>query len=311
MRRGHPARRGADRARRGDALAAALAPRRPARGGQRRRPAPPRRRAARAARAARRHASARRTCARRSRCSPSCAARSAARRRDPARRPRRRASRRSWRSPSCSSWRPRASRRSSSTDGRVEYAVYGAPGELPALPDLARRRRRGAGRGLDQRGRRRLAGALDASSTVRCWSTPPAGARRAGAARAPAVGAAPRRAGGADAIELVIDPGQAFGTGAHATHPAVPRAAARARAPPSAPGGRARRRHRLGRARDRRGAMLGYAPRARARQRGGERRALPPRTRTSTAWRSRSGASTCAASRCRGSAREPGRRSAP
>ena len=29
----------------------------------------------------------------------------------------------------------------------VEYAVYGAPGELPALPDAARGRRRGAGRG--------------------------------------------------------------------------------------------------------------------------------------------------------------------
>ncbi len=44
---------------------------------------------------------------------------------------------------------------------RVEYAVYGPPGELPALPDLHALAGEAAGRGLDERGRRRLAGALE------------------------------------------------------------------------------------------------------------------------------------------------------
>ncbi len=87
----------------------------------------------------------------------------------------------------------------------VEYAVYGAPGELPALPDLTA----AAGSALvevstseiaddwDQRWRefhRPLV--LDGNRLV---VRPP---------WEPAVGAA---------VELVIDPGQAFGTGAHAT----------------------------------------------------------------------------------------------
>ena len=49
----------------------------------------------------------------------------------------------------------------------VEYAVYGAPGELPALPDL----RAAAGGALvevrDDRGRRRLGASAGASSTAR------------------------------------------------------------------------------------------------------------------------------------------------
>jgi ribosomal protein L11 methyltransferase len=87
----------------------------------------------------------------------------------------------------------------------VEYAVYGAPGELPALPDLTA----AAGPALvevrtsevaddwDQRWRefhRPLV--LDGGRLV---VRPP---------WEPAVGAE---------VELVIDPGQAFGTGAHAT----------------------------------------------------------------------------------------------
>ena len=51
-------------------------------------------------------------------------------------------------SPSCWSWRRAGSRRSTCGDV-VEYAVYGAPGELPALPDAAGRGRRRAGRGHD------------------------------------------------------------------------------------------------------------------------------------------------------------------
>jgi ribosomal protein L11 methyltransferase len=88
--------------------------------------------------------------------------------------------------------------------GLIEYAVYGAPGELPSLPDL----RAVAGGSLveiattevaddwDRRWRefhRPLV--LDGRLTVR----PP----WAPAAQTP--------------IDLVIDPGQAFGTGAHAT----------------------------------------------------------------------------------------------
>jgi ribosomal protein L11 methyltransferase len=89
-------------------------------------------------------------------------------------------------------------------DGLIEYAVYGAPGELPALPDL----RAVAGGALveittaevpddwDRRWRefhRPLV--LDGRLTVRppWWPT----------AETP--------------IDLVIDPGQAFGTGTHAT----------------------------------------------------------------------------------------------
>jgi ribosomal protein L11 methyltransferase len=88
--------------------------------------------------------------------------------------------------------------------GLVEYAVYGAPGELPSLPDL----RAVAGGALveittaevpddwDRRWRefhRPLV--LEGRLTVRPPWEPPA--------KTP--------------IDLVIDPGQAFGTGAHAT----------------------------------------------------------------------------------------------
>ena len=86
----------------------------------------------------------------------------------------------------------------------VEYAVYGAPGELPALPDLTA----AAGEALFEVRTEEIADdwdtrwrefhrplVLDGRITVR----PPWEAR----AETP--------------IDLVIDPGQAFGTGAHAT----------------------------------------------------------------------------------------------
>jgi ribosomal protein L11 methyltransferase len=86
----------------------------------------------------------------------------------------------------------------------VEYAVYGAPGELPALPDL----RAAAGTALVDVSTEEIADdwaerwreyhqplVLDGALTVR----PPWG---------PA---------GTTPIDVVIDPGQAFGTGAHAT----------------------------------------------------------------------------------------------
>ena len=51
----------------------------------------------------------------------------------------------SW--PSCSRWRRRGVEEVDLGDGVVEYAVYGAPGELPALPEVTRGGRSGPGRG--------------------------------------------------------------------------------------------------------------------------------------------------------------------
>jgi ribosomal protein L11 methyltransferase len=90
------------------------------------------------------------------------------------------------------------------SDGVVEYAVYGAPGELPALPDLTAAcggalvdvRTSEIAEDWDVRWRsfhRPLV--IEDRLSVRPPWEPPVG-----------VG-----------VELVIDPGQAFGTGAHAT----------------------------------------------------------------------------------------------
>jgi ribosomal protein L11 methyltransferase len=89
-------------------------------------------------------------------------------------------------------------------DGTVEYAVYGAPGELPALPDL----KAAAGEALVEVSTEEIADdwaerwrefhrplVIDGQLTVR----PPWEPR------------------GATPIDIVIDPGQAFGTGAHPT----------------------------------------------------------------------------------------------
>jgi ribosomal protein L11 methyltransferase len=86
----------------------------------------------------------------------------------------------------------------------IEYAVYGAPGELPALPDL----RAAAGGALVEVSTSEIADdwgerwrefhrplVLDGRLTVR----------------------PPWEPQGSTPIDLVIDPGQAFGTGAHAT----------------------------------------------------------------------------------------------
>jgi ribosomal protein L11 methyltransferase len=89
-------------------------------------------------------------------------------------------------------------------DGLVEYALYGAPGELPALPELTA----AVGGALVEVSTRELADdwserwrefhqplVLGGRLTVRPPWEPPRGTP----------------------IELVIDPGRAFGTGAHAT----------------------------------------------------------------------------------------------
>lgn len=86
----------------------------------------------------------------------------------------------------------------------IEYAVYGAPGELPALPDL----RAAAGAALVEVSTEQVADdwaerwrefhrplVLEGAITVRPPWEPP----------------------GTTSIDVVIDPGQAFGTGAHAT----------------------------------------------------------------------------------------------
>ena len=97
-------------------------------------------------------------------------------------------------------WRLRGVEEVDVSEGVVEYAVYGAPGELPSLPDLTA----AAGGALvevhtsevaddwDRRWRsfhRPLV--LDGGLVVRPPWEPPVGA----------------------GVELVIDPGQAFGTG--------------------------------------------------------------------------------------------------
>src|SRR4051812_32503689 len=91
------------------------------------------------------------------------------------------------------------------SDDVVEYAVYGAPGELPELPDL----RAAAGGALVE---------VRTSEVGDDW------AERWRAFHKPIVidhrllVRAPWHDGAAGALpEVVIDPGQAFGTGAHAT----------------------------------------------------------------------------------------------
>lgn len=89
-------------------------------------------------------------------------------------------------------------------DGTLEYALYGAPGELPALPDLTA----AAGDALVEVRTEEVADdwaerwrkfhrplVIDSRLAVRPPWEPELGAM----------------------VELVIDPGQAFGTGAHAT----------------------------------------------------------------------------------------------
>jgi ribosomal protein L11 methyltransferase len=98
-------------------------------------------------------------------------------------------------------------------DGRVEYAVYGAPGELPALPDL-----------------NALAGGAAVEISTReiadDWQERWKDFHRPVLIAAPSPGVPsirvrppwePLQARSGEAVELVIDPGQAFGTGGHAS----------------------------------------------------------------------------------------------
>jgi ribosomal protein L11 methyltransferase len=89
-------------------------------------------------------------------------------------------------------------------DRLIEYAVYGAPGELPALPDL----RAAAGQALVEISTEEVPD--DWSERWRDYHVPLvlAGRLTVRPPWEPAQGTP---------VDVVIDPGQAFGTGAHAT----------------------------------------------------------------------------------------------
>jgi ribosomal protein L11 methyltransferase len=93
---------------------------------------------------------------------------------------------------------------STGAGGTVEYAVYGAPGELPALPDL----KAAAGGALVDISTEEIADDWD--ERWRRFHRPLVLGRRL-TVRPPWEPAADTD------IDLVIDPGRAFGTGAHAT----------------------------------------------------------------------------------------------
>jgi ribosomal protein L11 methyltransferase len=89
-------------------------------------------------------------------------------------------------------------------DGAIEYAVYGAPGELPELPDL----RAAAG------------GALVDISSAQIdddWSKRWRSYHRAAVVGETVTVRPPWEPPSTTPLDVVIDPGQAFGTGAHAT----------------------------------------------------------------------------------------------
>lgn len=89
----------------------------------------------------------------------------------------------------------------------TEFAVYGAPGELPALPRL----RAAAGEALVDVTTSELADGWE--ERWREWHRPVDVDGSAGAVRVRPPWAGPREG----AHDVVIDPGQAFGTGAHPT----------------------------------------------------------------------------------------------
>jgi ribosomal protein L11 methyltransferase len=104
--------------------------------------------------------------------------------------------------------------------GILEYAVYGAPGELPRLPDL----NAAVGEALveisttemadDWHERWRL---FHKPVLIAAPAPPEAGDPQLPSLRVRPPWEAPSSAAGPELQEIVIDPGQAFGTGAHAS----------------------------------------------------------------------------------------------
>jgi ribosomal protein L11 methyltransferase len=90
------------------------------------------------------------------------------------------------------------------SDGTVEYAVYGAPGELPSLPDL----KAAAGGALVDISTEEIADGWE--ERWRQFHRPLVLGSRLTVRP-------PWEPAGDTTIDLVIDPGRAFGTGAHAT----------------------------------------------------------------------------------------------
>ncbi len=98
--------------------------------------------------------------------------------------------------------------------GVIEYAVYGAPGELPALPDL----HAAVGGAIVEVVTEEIAD--DWHERWKAFHKPvdvPAGARGGSGLRVRPPWEPALAAPGPATEELVIDPGQAFGTGAHHT----------------------------------------------------------------------------------------------
>jgi ribosomal protein L11 methyltransferase len=91
---------------------------------------------------------------------------------------------------------------------RVEYAIYGAPGELPDLPDL----RAAAGDALVE-----VTTTHVADDWAERWKDFHQPIEVGGRLLVRAPWHAAPAPGGTDLLDVVIDPGQAFGTGAHHT----------------------------------------------------------------------------------------------
>ena len=168
-------------------------------------------------------------------------------------------------------------------DGYVEYAIYGAPGELPALPDLEAV----AGDGLVEVTSAEIPDdwadrwqdfhrPLDVGG--RLWVRPSWEAPREGT------------------IDVVVDPGQAFGTGAHPTTRMCLELLLELADAGHARGAARRLGHRLGGAGDRRGEA-GLRPDRGLRPRAGGARGGRRERRVPTGSSSSCAASTCASSR--------------
>ena len=157
----------------------------------------------------------------------------------------------------------------------VEYAIYGPPGELPALPDLEA----AAGDGLVEIETTEIPD--DWADRWRDFHEPVV----VGGGRLVVRPSWEAGSGGAAEVDIVVDPGQAFGTGAHATTRGCLELLLELADSGRGERGARRLGNRLGGARDRGGeARLGSG--GRLRSRGGRDRGGCAPTPPPTAWRS-------------------------